>query len=83
MKPRRSESVGIGGHDAWWENDEIGQSRPRMIRLTRQHRVNARIQMIVSHRVDGTKSREVVLVRKVIAVPSHYIVRRMVAGARV
>ena len=60
MKPRRTQRIRIGRHDAVWKNDKICQCLTWCRTSASEDSVNAGIQMIVRNASDRTKLCEIV-----------------------
>lgn len=74
MVVRRPESV-LLHRPARRKDHEIGDGRAGSMAGARQHREDARIAVIEADRVDGHETRQIVLVRYVVAVPRDHVER--------
>ena len=77
MEPRRAERV-LRRPSSAAGRRRSRRSRSRRIRRRRQHGEDRRIGMVEADRVDRVEAREVVLVRRVVAVPRDDVERRVV-----
>ncbi|CUI67301.1 Uncharacterised protein [Achromobacter xylosoxidans] len=76
VEPGRTEGV-FHCQDARREDGEVHVGRARGIGRGGQHREDRRVRMVVADRADGVEVAQVVLVRRVRAVPGDHVQRRM------
>ena len=75
VEPRRPEGV-LGHLPARREDDEVAVRHARLPGRRAQDSEDRRVGVIEAHRVDRHEAREIVLVRRVAAVPGHHVERR-------
>ena len=81
VEPRRAERV-LGHHPARREDHEVAIGGARRVGRRGQHREDRRVGMVEADRADRVEAREVVFVRRVVAVPGDDVERRMVELGR-
>ena len=81
VEPGRAERV-LGDHPARREDHEVGIGAARHVARAGQHREDRRVGMVEADRADRVEPRQIVAVRRVIAVPGDDVERRMVERRR-
>ena len=79
MKPRRPEGVGHG-QPAGRKNDEIDAVHARRVAGRLQDQEDGGVRMVETHGAHGVEGAQIVLVRRIVAVPCDDVQRRMVDG---
>ena len=76
MEPGRAERI-LGGEPARREDHEVDRIDARRVARRLQHEKDRRIGMVEADRADRVEVAQVVLVRRVVAVPRDHVERRM------
>ncbi|MNM86767.1 hypothetical protein D3C81_989290 [compost metagenome] len=76
VEPGRAERV-LHCQPARPEDDKVDGVHARGVRRRLQHQEDRRIRVVEADRADGVEAAQVVLVRRVVAVPGHHVQRRM------